>query len=157
MATRNPLIFFNRRCGFPHVYQYQHSATASKQVPAAQYLSCSYIKRVSQRNMGSTARAKNEYMVIIPDKDGALQKRIEVRGAHLANLKPVLDSGFLKLGGAMLESHPEEGETPQMKGSMLLVVSESPEAIREQLSKDIYATSGVWDIDNFKSAIRLPL
>lgn len=50
--------------------------------------------------------------------------------------------------GAMLESHPEEGQTPPMKGSMLIVVAESPEAIREQLSKDIYATSGVWDIDN---------
>ncbi|KKZ61949.1 hypothetical protein EMCG_03567 [[Emmonsia] crescens] len=112
--------------------------------------------------MGSTTGAKNEYMVIVPDKEGTLQKRVEIRGAHLANLKPVLDSGFLKLGGAMLESHPEEGQTPPMKGSMLIVVAESPEAIREQLSKDIYATSGVWDIDNmqitpFKSAIRLPM
>ncbi|OJD12283.1 hypothetical protein AJ78_07095 [Emergomyces pasteurianus Ep9510] len=98
--------------------------------------------------MGSTTGAKNEYMVIIPDKAGALQKRIEVRNTHLANLTPIIDSGFIKLGGAMLESHPEEGQTPQMKGSMLLVVAESPEAVREQLSKDIYATSGVWDINN---------
>ncbi|KLJ06031.1 hypothetical protein EMPG_10557 [Blastomyces silverae] len=144
MAARNPLIFLNRRCGFQHLYQYQHRITAAQYLPAT--FSCSHI--TNHRNMTSTAKAKNEYMVIVPDKEGALQKRIEVRSAHLANLQPILDSGFLKLGGAMLESHPEEGQTPPMKGSMLVVVAESPEAVREQLSKDIYATSGVWDIDN---------
>ncbi|PGH16431.1 hypothetical protein AJ79_01762 [Helicocarpus griseus UAMH5409] len=112
--------------------------------------------------MASTTKAKNEFLVIVPDKEGTLQKRIEVRGTHIANLGPIIDSGFLKVGGAMLQSHPEEGQTPQMKGSMLVVVAESPEAVREQLSKDVYATSGVWDIENmqitpFKSAIRLPL
>lgn len=50
----------------------------------------------------------------------------------------------------MLEFHPKESQTPPMKGSVLLVVAESSEAVREQLSKDIYATSGVWDIEKVR-------
>lgn len=35
-----------------------------------------------------------------------------------------------------------------MKGSMLIVAAESEQEIRDILLKDIYATSGVWDIEN---------
>lgn len=48
----------------------------------------------------------------------------------------------------MLEHHPKEGETPPMKGSFLIVQAESVEAVREILEKDVYATSGVWDVEN---------
>lgn len=48
----------------------------------------------------------------------------------------------------MLESHPAEGETPTFKGSMMLAVAENETAVRELLAKDIYSTSGVWDLDN---------
>ncbi|KAK2786456.1 hypothetical protein FQN53_006612 [Emmonsiellopsis sp. PD_33] len=112
--------------------------------------------------MSSAAPVKNEYLVIVPDKEGVLQKRVEVRGAHLTGLGPVIESGFLKVGGAMMDAHPTDGQTPPMKGSMLVVVAESPDAVREQLAKDIYAREGVWDLDNmqitpFKSAVRLAL
>jgi len=44
---------------------------------------------------------------------------------------------------------------------MLLVVGETAEGIKELLSKDIYTTCGVWDLDNvqiipFKTALRAP-
>ena len=48
----------------------------------------------------------------------------------------------------MFDHHPKEGETPSFKGSMLVVVAESEQEVRDTLSKDIYATSGVWDVDN---------
>jgi hypothetical protein len=35
-----------------------------------------------------------------------------------------------------------------MKGSMLLVAADSEKEILETLSKDIYTTSGVWDLEN---------
>lgn len=38
-----------------------------------------------------------------------------------------------------------------MNGSTLIVAAEGVEEIREILSKDIYATSGVWDLDNVRS------
>lgn len=47
----------------------------------------------------------------------------------------------------MLESHPAEGETPSFKGSMMLAVAESEAEVRALLEKDIYGTSGVWDLE----------
>lgn len=48
----------------------------------------------------------------------------------------------------MMEAHPAEGEIPSFKGSMMLAVAESEAAVRELLEKDIYTTSGVWDLAN---------
>lgn len=48
----------------------------------------------------------------------------------------------------MLESHPAEGEDPKFKGSMLVALAESAAEVRELLSRDIYATEGVWDLEN---------
>lgn len=36
-------------------------------------------------------------------------------------------------------------------GSTLVCVAKSVEEVREQLSKDIYATSGVWDMDKART------
>lgn len=49
--------------------------------------------------------------------------------------------------GAMLESHPAEGETPTFKGSMMMAVAENEAEVRSLLEKDIYGTSGVWDLE----------
>ena len=48
----------------------------------------------------------------------------------------------------MLEHHPKGDEVPPMKGSVIIAIAESAEAVREQLCKDIYAKTGVWDVDN---------
>ncbi|EFQ98852.1 hypothetical protein MGYG_01867 [Nannizzia gypsea CBS 118893] len=99
--------------------------------------------------MATSAPSKKEWIVMMPDKPGMLEKRVEVRNTHLQNLGPILESGFLKMGGSTLDQHPAEGENPPpMNGSALVVAAESVEEIREILSKDIYATSGVWDVDN---------
>lgn len=50
----------------------------------------------------------------------------------------------------MLNSHPAEGETPSFKGSMVTAVAESAEEVREVLSRDIYAQSGVWDLERME-------
>lgn len=51
-----------------------------------------------------------------------------------------------RLTGAMLESHPAEGETPAFQGSMMLAVAENEAEVRAILENDIYAHSGVWDL-----------
>ncbi|EZF73244.1 hypothetical protein H105_04851 [Trichophyton soudanense CBS 452.61] len=115
------------------------------------------------RKMATSAPSKKEWIVMLPDKPGMLAKRVGVRNTHLQNLGPILESGFLKMGGSTLDHHPAEGENPPpMNGSTLIVAAEGVEEIREILSKDIYATSGVWDLDNmkiilFKCAIRTAL
>ncbi|EFW19975.1 conserved hypothetical protein [Coccidioides posadasii str. Silveira] len=72
------------------------------------------------------------------------------RDAHISNLGPIIESGFLKMGGAVLSHHPKNGEAPPMKGSALIVQADSEEEIRDILAKDVYATSGVWDLDNVR-------
>ncbi|KAL1994287.1 hypothetical protein VTN49DRAFT_2956 [Thermomyces lanuginosus] len=106
---------------------------------------------------------KKEFLAIIPDKPGALQKRLEVRPTHLANLKPLIENGTIVAGGAMFnDRHPEEGETPAFKGSMAIYQAESIEEVRNLLSQDVYAREGVWDLEAttivpFRSAVRQPL
>lgn len=48
----------------------------------------------------------------------------------------------------MLESHPAEGETPAFKGSMLVAAGQSIDQVKEMLARDVYTTSGVWDLEN---------
>lgn len=47
----------------------------------------------------------------------------------------------------MLESHPVEGEQVLFKGSMIIYTGESTEEVKEIINKDIYAKSGVWDLE----------
>ncbi|PWY86228.1 YCII-related domain protein [Aspergillus heteromorphus CBS 117.55] len=106
--------------------------------------------------------AKNEFLCILPDKPGVQAKRVEVRSQHLEGVKPLVEAGTLVAGGAMLNSHPKEGESLSFQGSMLIVVAESKEEAEKVIQNDIYTKSGVWDLEKaqiipFKSAVRVGL
>jgi uncharacterized protein YciI len=47
----------------------------------------------------------------------------------------------------MFEKHPEEGEPAPFKGSVVVYTGETAQDVRELIENDIYATSGVWDLD----------
>ena len=49
--------------------------------------------------------------------------------------------------GVILKQHPEEGKDAQIAGSMVVYAAENVEEVRDIISKDIYATSGVWDLE----------
>jgi len=67
----------------------------------------------------------------------------------LPKLSPwAVGCGSLTCLGAMLNAHPAEGETPSFKGSMMMAVAENEEQVLDLLKKDIYTTSGVWDLEN---------
>ncbi|KAM3445824.1 hypothetical protein NHJ13734_000001 [Beauveria thailandica] len=98
----------------------------------------------------AAAPAKFEFLVIVPDKPGTLQKRLEVRAsAHLANVKPQFENGTYKMGGAVLNSVPNgtDPSTFDFHGSSFVAEAESKEAVLEQLKDDVYVTSGVWDLE----------
>ncbi|KAF6229536.1 hypothetical protein HO173_011391 [Letharia columbiana] len=114
--------------------------------------------------MSSAAIAlqKHEWIVILPDHEGVLQKRMQVRPDHLNALYPSIKSGFWKLGGAILEEVIKEAEGPRIKGSIMLAFAESKEDVIKALQEDVYFKQGVWDwnkvqIHPFKSTFRQPL
>lgn len=84
-----------------------------------------------------------------PD-DGAPARRAAVRERHLQEVRPLVESGRLQVGGAFLD---EEGT---MRGSMLLLEAENEAEARRTLENDVYARQGVWDrfeIWPFKRAV----
>ncbi|KAF2740658.1 hypothetical protein EJ04DRAFT_507679 [Polyplosphaeria fusca] len=111
--------------------------------------------------MAAGAPPLQEWLVICPDFENGLEKRLSVRAQHLTGLKDD-PATFWLFGGAMLEEPVKEGETPKMKGSAMLVGAKTKEEVVERLTKDIYVTGGVWDwnkvqIIPFKSALRKAL
>ncbi|KAJ6779512.1 hypothetical protein PWT90_06363 [Aphanocladium album] len=91
------------------------------------------------------APAKFEFLVIVPDKPGTLQKRLE----HLAAAKTHVEAGTYRMGGAVLNSVPKGADpsTFDFHGSSFVALAESKEAVLEQLKDDVYVTSGVWDLE----------
>lgn len=57
-----------------------------------------------------------------------------------------MTAGKLVDGGAIFEKHPEEGKDALFKGSVIVYSANSAEEVRGIIDKDIYATSGVWDL-----------
>lgn len=119
-----------------------------------------------------------EYLVHIPDHThpDTLSKRLAVRLDHLKAVPPLLESGRILFGGATLKEHPERGEAraasdkdkqdgkggpdpPPMTGSVLLITAESEEEARKFVAEDVYAKSGVWNVEGmtvwaFRTAAR---
>jgi uncharacterized protein len=110
----------------------------------------------------SSSTPTKEWLVQIPDHPNALEKRLAVRPEHLSNLKPKIEAGIVVFGGAMLSEHPEEGQGPDMKGSVMLIKANSEQEIRDYLENDPYTKGGAWDISKatitpFKTAVRTAL
>ncbi|KAL4956592.1 hypothetical protein BDW69DRAFT_79798 [Aspergillus filifer] len=112
------------------------------------------------RTPPATMATYKEFLCILPDKPGAHEKRLEVRPTHLENVKPLVAAGKVVDGGAMFNTaHPQPGETPSFKGSMIIYAVESEEEVWKLIKDDIYVKADVWDLEKaqvipFKSAIR---
>ncbi|KFG81358.1 hypothetical protein MANI_016336 [Metarhizium anisopliae] len=85
--------------------------------------------------MSSSAPKVHEFLVILPDKPGVKEKRLEVRPP-----------------GALLNEVPADDNAANFDffGSTVVCKGESKEAVLEQLKKDVYATSGVWDVEKIQ-------
>lgn len=67
--------------------------------------------------------------------------------------RPTKREKLITCKGALLNSVPKDDSPDSLDfmGSTLVCVAKSVEEVREQLSKDIYATSGVWDMDKVRT------
>ncbi|KAJ6133959.1 YCII-like protein [Penicillium sp. IBT 18751x] len=68
----------------------------------------------------------------MPDNPNTLELRKQVKGQVFC---------------AIFTEHPQEGKDAQFQGSVVVYTGESAEEVRNIIMDDIYARSGVWDIE----------
>lgn len=80
-------------------------------------------------------------MVLATDykDEQALERRMNVREAHLQRMKTEKEKGIFITGGAKLNAHGI------MYGSMLIVEMSNKEAVQRWLETDPYITGKVWE------------
>lgn len=71
--------------------------------------------------------------------EGALARRLSVRDAHLARVRPAAEEGVLTLGGALLN-----GPGGAMGGSVAITAHPDVAAAQAWWAADPYVTGGVW-------------
>ncbi|SPC65023.1 uncharacterized protein UHOD_00068 [Ustilago sp. UG-2017b] len=99
----------------------------------------------------------NRYLVIAEDHtdSGSNARRFEVRERHLEQAQNGKRAGRIELGGALLrkdfsEIDQDVGPGPHMGGSVLVVLGESVEDVRQRVMKDEYVQGNVWDVSKLK-------
>jgi len=93
-----------------------------------------------------------QFLVIARDgrDEGALERRQQTRPVHLAGIDPLVESGNVLVGGAILS------EAGDMVGSMLLLEFPAREDVDAWLAQDPYVTDGVWkevEVHPFRTAV----
>ncbi|WP_424689129.1 YciI family protein [Halarcobacter ebronensis] len=84
-----------------------------------------------------------QYLVIAYDNEGALEKRLKVRDAHIEGTKKLMAEGKVIKAGALIEED-------QMVGSTLYVDFENDDEINEWLSNEPYVKNNVWNMEEFQ-------
>lgn len=84
-----------------------------------------------------------QYLVIAYDNENALDRRLEVREAHLEGTKRYLEEGKFISVAALIEDD-------QMVGSTLMVDFESQDEIDEWLANEPYVKNNVWNMEEFQ-------
>ena len=78
-----------------------------------------------------------QFVITAYDGEGMLEKRMEVRPAHLANMSQI--KGKVVCAGGLLD---EEGK---MKGSVLVMEFDSKDGLDDYLRTEPYIVEHVWD------------
>ncbi len=78
------------------------------------------------------------------DGEGVLERRLGVRGAHLARLQALLDAGRLLLAGPCPAIDAEDPGPAGFSGSIVIAEFESLEAARAWADADPYVAAGVY-------------
>ncbi|MCT7910156.1 YciI family protein [Arcobacter lacus] len=84
-----------------------------------------------------------QYLVIAYDNDGALERRLESREAHIEGAKKLINEGKIIDAGALIEDDV-------MVGSTLFVDFDNDEEIDEWLLNEPYVKNNVWNMDEFQ-------
>ncbi|KAF9816775.1 hypothetical protein IEO21_03855 [Rhodonia placenta] len=97
----------------------------------------------------STAPSTHKFVVYAPDMTDpdAFQRRLSVRPSHVARADGLVNSGLIRVGGAMLTPESIASPTAEKKmiGSVIIFEADSIETVRKAIESDIYYTGNVWD------------
>jgi uncharacterized protein len=93
-----------------------------------------------------------QFLVIAKDgsDQDARERRKRTRPTHLASIGPLVESGKVLVGGAILD------DAGEMVGSMLLVDFPDRTGVDAWLAADPYVTEGVWreiEVTPFRTAV----
>jgi len=84
-----------------------------------------------------------QYLIIAYDNENALEKRLEVRDAHVKGARALMAEGKILNAGALIEED-------QMVGSTLFVNFEDEDELNSWLETEPYVTNNVWNMDEFQ-------
>jgi uncharacterized protein YciI len=81
-----------------------------------------------------------QYVIIAQDgkDEGAVDRRMQERPAHLAGARKLKEQGSFITGGAILD------DNGTMRGSVMIVQFESEEGLKQWMSEEPYILNGVW-------------
>lgn len=106
------------------------------------------------RHFSTARRIAQQYLVIAEDvaEKHILERRLDVRPAHLNAIEAQVAAGRCIMGGAMLNDG-------KLIGSALILEAENATEVRKMIKDDPYVTEGVWDVNKiqiipFKLAIK---
>ncbi|PWN31786.1 uncharacterized protein FA14DRAFT_162667 [Meira miltonrushii] len=113
---------------------------------------------------GPLSQAKlNRYLVVAEDfpNPGALARRLEVRDAHMADVRKGAEVGRVELGGGLLSKDfrdVSESDSPvySLCGSAFVVQAESLDEVRQRVLQDEYVLARAWDPSSLKIYPFLP-
>ena len=106
------------------------------------------------RRFSTARRLAQQYLIIAEDvaESHILERRMDVRPAHLNSVEAQVAAGKCIMGGAMLN----DGKPI---GSALILEANDATEVRKMIKEDPYVTEGVWDVNKiqiipFKLAIK---
>ena len=91
-----------------------------------------------------------EWLVVVPDQSGALQKRQATKAAHIEGAMSLVNGGQLPYFGVTLAKHQSsnaDGEYDDINGSVMVIRASNKESIQGFLERDAYSKAGVWDVN----------
>lgn len=84
-----------------------------------------------------------QYLVIAYDNDGALDKRMENRPAHVQATQALMAEGKIVSACALIEDE-------KMVGSSVVTNFDSEDAFNEWLENEPYVKGGVWNMEEIQ-------
>lgn len=84
-----------------------------------------------------------QYLIIAYDNDGAIDKRMEARLAHVEGTQKLMAEGKIISACAMIEED-------EMVGSSVLTNFDTEDELNEWLENEPYVKGGVWNMDEIQ-------